>query len=211
MLKHVGVVVVPRAAPLVLRLLPGVIEAIEPVVHPCGVEKPRIVAHKMRKHEVPVGRHVLRRKSVVLLTLLRAVLHLGVEHEHHAQLAGMALGTHNPRPGPVGGAAFKALATVGPGLVQRAQKRNGQPVPFPGVQRAARLNAVILIAGLTVLLVDKAVFRFCQTAQIMSVARLLVGFLLHFLPKIAPQTFDGFLGNGEVEKLRAAAGDNADR
>ena len=60
MLQHVGVAIVPCAAPTVLRLLPRIVEAVEPFIHPGRVEKPRIVAHKVGQHEMPVGRHILR-------------------------------------------------------------------------------------------------------------------------------------------------------
>ena len=84
-------------------------------------------------------------------------------------------------------------------------------MPFPGIQRAPGFDAVVLIAGQAAQLVDKAVFRFCQAAQIVGVARLLVRLFLFFFAKIPPQSFDGIFGYGEIKKLRAAAGNNADR
>ena len=38
---------------------------------------------------MPVGRHILRRKRMVLLALSGAVFHICVKHEHHAELAGV--------------------------------------------------------------------------------------------------------------------------
>ncbi len=89
MLKHIGIIFVPCPAPLVLRLLPAIVEAVKPFVHPGGIEKPRIVAHKVGQHKMPVSGHILRRKRVVLLALGGAVFHIGVKHDHHAQLAGV--------------------------------------------------------------------------------------------------------------------------
>ncbi len=91
MLQHVGVAIIPSAAPTVLRLLPRVIEATEPFIHPGRVEKPRIVTHKVGQHKVPVGRHILRRKRMILLALSGTVFHIGVKHEHNAELAGVPL------------------------------------------------------------------------------------------------------------------------
>ena len=79
----------PCAASTVLRLLPRIIEAVEPFIHPGRVEKPRIVAHKVGQHKMPVGRHILRGKRMVLFALSGAVFHIGVKHEHHAELAGV--------------------------------------------------------------------------------------------------------------------------
>ena len=82
---------------------------------------------------------------------------------------------------------------------------------FPRIERALGFHAVVFVAVLAAQLVDKAVFRFCQAAQIVGVARLLIGLFFLFFAKIPTQPLNGFFGNGEIKKLRAAAGNNADR
>ena len=81
---------------------------------------------------------------------------------------------------------------------------------FPDVQGAAGVHVVVVVAGLAGQLVHKAVFRFYQATQIVGIAAPGVALLLFFLAEIAAQAVDGCLREGEIQKLRAAAGNDAD-
>ena len=184
------------------------------------------------QHKVPVVRHVLGREGIVAFALFRPIFHGGVKQQDHARHAGMPIRGGDPGPHPVGGAVLKALASIGPELVQGAQKGYGQPLPLPEVPFRQGGFGIYLefavVRGSTGLPGDHVHigsalagvrFFFPQAVQqvFVTVFRRIrhirgVGFRLsHLFIKIALQRREVGRRQFKIQKLRAAARDDADR
>ena len=165
----------------------------------------------VRQQKMAVRGHILRRKGKVAFPLGGAFLHLRVEGDDHAHLIGLAAVAGDVRTRPVGRPVFEAAAAVGPELVERAQEGDGQPAALPDVQAAFGVDVVIRLAGLGGELVDEAAVAFRKAAQVMPVAaRPVIGGSL-FLPEVAAQLPERLHGRAQIQELRAAAGNDADR
>ncbi|KAF5037339.1 hypothetical protein DSECCO2_565630 [anaerobic digester metagenome] len=183
-----------------------------PFVHPGRVAKPGVVAHVPGQTKGGVRLDVARREGEILFPLFRRHFHADIVGDRQAQGAGIVRHAHQPGARPIARPLIEAFAPVGPFLLARAQKREGDPLVDPNIDAFSGLDFVIVVADPAAGHVDEAAFLVLgQAEKDIAAASLRLGVLALFLPEIAAVLFHAGQLQGEVEILQATAGNQADR